>query len=201
MSSHAVPLLLAMRLCLAAVFAYAAIGKIMNLPEFTRGVVDYALLPPRLSAAIARFVPWLELGVAVALIAGVATPMATALAAVMLAVFIGAVTVNLHRGRLIPCHCHGLAGTETIGWGTVARNGLLVLMALGVFAGGLAEHTSWIDLSSTFALILRSPSRAVMTATLLGFCLLEVYIIEWTVDVHLRSSRVRSIQLSRERSP
>lgn len=126
---------LAARLCLGLFFLQGALGKVVDLRQFIRGVVDYRMLPEPAARIFGALLPWGELALALALILGVAVPLSAAAAMVLLACFITAVGVNLRRGQAIRCNCHGIAATSAIGWGTIARNGLL--LALGPSAAAV----------------------------------------------------------------
>ena len=59
--------------------------------------------------------PWLELWIALALIAGFARRSAALIAFALLAVFIGALAINLARGNPVDCGCFGThANTRSI---------------------------------------------------------------------------------------
>lgn len=137
--------------------------------------------------------PWGELMLAVALVLGVALPLAGAAVALLLLVFIGAVVVNLRRGRAIACNCHGIAGTKTIGWGTVARNALLASAALTV-----ALLAPWIDTSNGFLVhwqallpLLLAPGALAVLGLLVTWCFVVVALVEWSVDSMLRIVSLR----------
>lgn len=58
-------------------------------------------------------------------------PVAAALA-LLLAVFAGAIAINLLRGREIDCGCFGFGVRRRIGWDAVVRNVVLALLAVGL---------------------------------------------------------------------
>ena len=122
------------RLTLAAFFVPSGIRKLRNQQSFTQGVLEYRVLPTSLARPIGYILPWTELALGLALIVGVALPMAGIAASVLVVSFIAAVTVNLRLGREIQCNCYGIAGTATIGLGTIVRNGLLLGLSIIVFA-------------------------------------------------------------------
>lgn len=158
-----------------------------------QGTVEYRVLPERAARAFGFMLPWLELGLALALILGIALRITGAVAMLLLLCFIVAVTINLRRGRRIACNCHGIADTSTIGWGTVVRN--LLLLLLTATAVALSPHAivpeQWRALWRTDLLIVSSGSVAVVLVLLLTFCFTTTLLLEWAVDIHDRVSRLR----------
>lgn len=120
------------RFLLAFVFLLSSLPKLRAPDDFALAVNNYGLLPRRFSAGVARWLPRLELTIAVALLAGFALRAVSLLAGAALAVFATAVTINLVRGRAIDCGCYGSASPKEITWYLVAKDGLLVAGALMV---------------------------------------------------------------------
>jgi hypothetical protein len=75
-------------------------------------------------------VPWVEIALGAALVAGVARPVAGVLAAGLLAAFTVLLVARLREGRRPPCACFGRLSRRPLGWGSVARNVVLVAAAL-----------------------------------------------------------------------
>lgn len=101
---------LAARLGLAAVFATASLAKIGNVEAMVRAVRAYDLLPEGAVRPVAYTVPYLELALAVLLLLGLGTRLVAALSALLLVVFIGAVSSAGLRGLKIDCGCFGGGG-------------------------------------------------------------------------------------------
>lgn len=186
-------LLLVARLSLGLVFLRSAIGKLRDIRGFAQGVDAYRIVPTPAAHVVATLLTWIELALACALIIGVALPWAGLTATLLLLSFITAVVSNLRRARVIACNCHGVAGTRTISWGTVARNIVLLLFTIPIivlapnvygFNGAVALWS--IDLH-TFASV-----DGLAVALLLAFCFVLMQIIEWAVD-----SATRAVQLAR----
>src|SRR5260370_7401688 len=123
-------LLSASRLYLGLLLLLSAGHKLRRPSAFIEGVVDYRILPEGSARMRGATLPWVELAIAVALLTGFALTVASLAAASLLCVFVLAVVINLRRGRMITCNCYGVAGTAVIGWGTVGRNAVLLLVAL-----------------------------------------------------------------------
>jgi uncharacterized membrane protein YphA (DoxX/SURF4 family) len=117
------------RLLLAGVFLVSARGKLRDPRGFVQLVVAYRILPLPLARLYGRLLPWLEAGLGVWLVLGVAAEYAGALAGLLLLSFAFAVATNLVRGRRhLACGCFGR--DETLGPATLLREGLLLLPAL-----------------------------------------------------------------------
>lgn len=126
-------LILCARLAVGSLLLPSAVGKLKDLVHFTQGVRAYRLLPDRLVPVVSWGLPWLELVVALLLISGLYVSLAALSVSILISGFTVAVLVNLVRGRVIRCHCHGLAGNRLITRGTVARN--VPLMGLSLWLG------------------------------------------------------------------
>jgi hypothetical protein len=116
---------------LALTFAWAGAAKLGRRAETAAGFADLGL---RSSYALARIVPFVELGLAVGLLA---VPAGGALAALALLLIFSAVLVRaLRRGGEVRCACFGQVGGPPLSWVELVRNALLAaLAALAVAAG------------------------------------------------------------------
>ena len=103
----------AARLVTAVVFAAAGLAKAGDPAATVRAVRAYRLLPEATVVPVAHALPWVELAVAALLLVGLATRATAALAALLLAVFIGAVVSAGARGLKIDCGCFGGGGAVT----------------------------------------------------------------------------------------
>jgi Methylamine utilisation protein MauE len=192
-------LLLTARVCVGLFFLASAIGKLANRHRFIEGTVDYQILPEPVARFAASILPWIELLIAVALLVGLALPVAGLAAAALLVSFMGAVGINLKRGRVIPCHCYGIAGTPTIGLGTIIRNALLLALALTVFGLGvsLSRFDDWLNPWPAAWTALSSATNAVLVSMLLLWSLVLVQLVEWAVDMHIRIADLGQPPLAR----
>jgi uncharacterized membrane protein YphA (DoxX/SURF4 family) len=125
------------------VLAYASYEKILDPQGFARVVYRYRLagptattgfVPPNVLAAV---LPWLELIVGLLLVANVWRREAAAVAASLMAVFIGAVGYTLAAGIDVGgCGCFTLdAGGRAAGWGLIAADAGLLVLALWAATG------------------------------------------------------------------
>jgi len=99
-----------LRLFLAAVFLYAAAGKISNPQAFADIIANYQLFPGWAVNAIALFLPWLEAVCAVLLVVGRWTDGSLLILNGLLLLFIMALSVNWYRGVDVACGCFTTAG-------------------------------------------------------------------------------------------
>jgi Methylamine utilisation protein MauE len=144
---HDPAVLWAARLALAAVFALAAVTKLRALDEFVGVVHNYRVLPEILVRPVAYGLPPLEAAIALGLLIAPARTPAGIGAAALLVVFSLAMAVNLVRGRVeIDCGCFASALKQRIGWSLVARNVVLIGLALLVLRPPLPARTlTWLD--------------------------------------------------------
>jgi uncharacterized membrane protein YphA (DoxX/SURF4 family) len=96
---------------LAAVFVVAGVSKIADPPGFAHEVHNYALLPGAAVNAAALVLPWLEVLAGVALFLGFWRRAAAGTLCVLLLLFVGALSINLARGRPVDCGCFGTSKT------------------------------------------------------------------------------------------
>ena len=95
---------------------------------FAMSVDAYHVLPEWGSMAVARTLPWIELLLAVLLIAGLWQRVATPAASVLLAVFFALMVRSYVRGEGIDCGCFGPG--EAISPLTLLRDGSLLAAVL-----------------------------------------------------------------------
>ncbi|HSM67496.1 MAG TPA: MauE/DoxX family redox-associated membrane protein [Ilumatobacteraceae bacterium] len=91
-------------------------------PEQARGLGAPSVVVPAL--------PWLELALGAALVVQLVPAVTGTLAIVLLGAFTVLIVRRLAQGRHPPCACFGAWSSKPLGWGHVARN--LVLVALAV---------------------------------------------------------------------
>jgi uncharacterized membrane protein YphA (DoxX/SURF4 family) len=195
MSQPTVAILLAARLLLAASLIPSAVRKIAHYRAFVAAVADYGVLPTNLSRLAGFAIPWTELLVGTALLAGLALPIVGGVSILLLASFTAAVAINVHRGRQINCNCYGIASTARIGWGTIGRNGLLLLVAgAATLLAASSSSQDWgLESWSVVQVLVANPvSTALPVLLLVGAGLLSITLVEWGVD-----DRSRAMSLTR----
>jgi uncharacterized membrane protein len=114
--------------CCALLFASAALHKLRALPRFAEVLRAYRVLPAAV-VQLAVLVPLLELAVGLALLVPVTRAAAAGAGAALLALYAGAIALNLARGRRdLACGCGGPDEARPIAPWMVVRN--LALAAL-----------------------------------------------------------------------
>jgi uncharacterized membrane protein YphA (DoxX/SURF4 family) len=119
-----------MRLLLGAVFIVASIDKIAHPAEFAEIVENYQILPVHLVNIASIVLPWLEALLGALILFGLWLPGATALASLLLVVFLAALSSAVARGIDVHCGCFSTnaAGPAHTAW-SVARDLLFLLLA------------------------------------------------------------------------
>lgn len=120
----------ALRVLLAGVMGWAAAHKLRDPAAFRAALAAYALLPRRSVAPVAAGLVALEASIAAGLLWPGAGATPALCAAALLALYAGAIAVNLARGRRdIDCGCAGPAGGRPLHGSLLARNAVLVAAA------------------------------------------------------------------------
>jgi len=120
-------------LLLGGVFLLAGALKIKH-PEGAAGPLRSYGVPNSFVAGSSRILAFGELGIASLMVFPQTRVIGAALACGTLAIFTAAITVKLVRGQRTSCGCFGLIHSE-IGWPILARNFLLISLALLVISG------------------------------------------------------------------
>ena len=130
----------AARVLLGVVWVWAAVAKMGDPAASVRAVRAYELLPEWLAKGVGYGLPFLEIGLAVLLIAGLATRLAAVLSSTLLVVFLVGIISAAARGLQIECGCFGGggqlgAGQSTAYTGEILRDaGLLVVSLFLIWA-------------------------------------------------------------------
>jgi uncharacterized membrane protein YphA (DoxX/SURF4 family) len=105
----------AARLVLGGVFLFAGWSKVFDLAGSGRTVNAYRLIPYGPAEVVGAALPFVEIMLALLLLAGLATRLAAAVSAVLLAVYVGAIASVWARGLSIDCGCFGGGGQLAAG--------------------------------------------------------------------------------------
>lgn len=123
------------RLILGVVLLVAGGLKVGNLTKSAMAVRAYEMLPISLANFLGYSLPWIEIGLGLLLIVGVAVKISGALGALTMLAFIIAIAQAWARGLSIDCGCFGGGGAidpeDTKYLSEIIRD--LGLMALGIF--------------------------------------------------------------------
>ena len=128
-------LLFVIRILLAGIFLVAGLTKLADRAGSYQAMLDFGL-PKRLAKPFALVLPLAELGVALLLIFTTTAWLGAVGTFSLLLIFTVGITYNLAKGRKPDCHCFGETHSTPIGWSTVARNGILALLAAFVIWQG-----------------------------------------------------------------
>jgi uncharacterized membrane protein len=130
----------------ATIFLGSAALKFSQPNEFRAVVESYRLVPEAGAVVLGWLLPALELAGAIGLVVTATRVAAVLLLLSLLAVFTGAIALNLARGRRdLDCGCFGPLLRQQLSWWLVARNGLLGLLVLAAFAGVDARQLASLD--------------------------------------------------------
>ncbi len=146
--------LLTGRLALAGVLLYAVYAKLDNPPgtvasfdsfrlqlavaSFGIAIANYQVLPPSITEAVAYIVIGVELALGLWLLLGVGLRWSASASAALLGFFFALMLRAYAKGLIIDCGCFGPG--ETLGPRTLARDGLLLAMAVGIAASAWWQH-------------------------------------------------------------
>lgn len=121
------------QLLVGALFAWAALAKLGDIPALAREIHNFRLLPLAGENLLAMVLPWIELTAALSLLLGVRPRAGALVAAAFMVVFTGAVALALARGLNFECGCFGTASARQLGAAKLLENvGLLAGAVLGV---------------------------------------------------------------------
>jgi len=143
---------LALRLALAALLLSAALHKARDLPGFAAVLAGYGLLPAGGPRPVARALPVGEAAIGLGLLVPAAGAAAALAGAALLSLYTAAAAVALARGRRgLPCGCGGPAGAGVLGPALLARNAVLVTLALVAALPVATRPLVWIDAATVVA--------------------------------------------------
>ncbi len=128
---------LAIAITICFVLLGAALHKHNSGIHFEAQLAEYRLLPGWAVRPVAKLLVAIEFALAGSLIVPATWPWSGRFAALLLLVYLGAIGVNLLRGRRsIDCGCGD--APQSLSWWLVARNSILVLGALLISQAGTA---------------------------------------------------------------
>jgi uncharacterized membrane protein YphA (DoxX/SURF4 family) len=130
---------LVFRLVVGGLLVVWAVSKFRDLRSFRKAIALYRILPGSAIAAAAPTIAALECIAGLMIVAGVETFFASLLGIGLLVLFTAGISINLARGRRIPCGCR--TGIEDpISIADVGRN---VVLAAALVAVALLPRHPW----------------------------------------------------------
>jgi uncharacterized membrane protein YphA (DoxX/SURF4 family) len=132
---------LVVRLGLGCMFLYGSLPKIRQPYDFLSSVYNYELIGPKLGLLTAMVLPWAELLVGICLIGGIFVSGALLVSIAMAAMFSFAIASALHRGLNISCGCFSASSTEQIGYITLIRACVIMLLSMAAYISTITRRS------------------------------------------------------------
>jgi thiol-disulfide isomerase/thioredoxin len=178
--------MLVLRVLLAGVFGLAAVGKLRDLEGSRQAMREFGV-PARLAVYAGVLLPLAELAVAVALIPAPTAQWAALAALLLLLGFMAGIAGALRRGEAPDCHCFGQFHSAPAGWDTLARNGVLAVMAAIVVVEGPGPAIgAWVSDRTAAEL---AAAGAGLAAAVLGVLALQLWLERRRLDDDLTQAR------------
>jgi uncharacterized membrane protein YphA (DoxX/SURF4 family) len=128
-------LLIAGRLAIAVIFLWAGIAKVREpWLQFAVSIESFKIVPESWLEPLARYLPWCEIALGIALIPGILARWFSLLASGMLAWFLFIGVRAYAKGLTVDCGCFG-AGGGAIDAKWFAEHALMLALGLAVTAG------------------------------------------------------------------
>lgn len=146
---------LSLRIGLALLFAAAAWHKLSDRTRFAASLSAYELLPRRLLSPSAWLLPALECALSIGLLHAPTRAPAALASIALLAIYTGAIAVNLARGRRdIDCGCFATSAQVRLSPWLVARNLILIAASSLLVVPIGARAMIWVDLLTVAATVI-----------------------------------------------
>lgn len=113
---------LVLRLFLGGLFVFASWHKVIEPLGFAMSVRGYKIIPFAYSNLFALVMSWSELIAGIMLILGIFTRKAAGAIAILLVMFIVAITLVVVRGMTVDCGCFSSEGGSSASWLLIVRN-------------------------------------------------------------------------------
>jgi uncharacterized membrane protein YphA (DoxX/SURF4 family) len=136
-----VVVLLLGRLILAGIFLAAGYLKLREpWLQFAVSLNGLKIVPDSLLEPVARTLPWCEVVLGLWILSGIGLRWSSALASLMLGAFFSVLVRSYAMGLQVDCGCFGSG--EPLGPKTLARDGLMLALALGVTIAAFRTRTA-----------------------------------------------------------
>ena len=120
------------QIALGIFFVVASLPKLGDPPSFAHMVYNYRIVPGALINLMALTMPWIELLCGLALILGIWKEAARTIIALLLLVFIVAISINLMRNNAIDCGCFDVTAAGKTHEERIADMHFVVIRDLGM---------------------------------------------------------------------
>ena len=158
-------------LLLALIFGASGAMKLRDVELFEGSLADYQLTPHMIEKPLAYLLPILECAAAAGLLKSSTRTGAAFMLLALLAIFTGAIAINLARGRRsIDCGCFGPALRQELSGWLLARNVFLIIVASIVILPQTTRTLESIDVMTivmgaiTFVTLYSSANFAISNA-------------------------------------
>ena len=128
-------ILLLIRLFLAAIFALAGVGKLLDLGGSEKAVKDFGV-PNDLAKSFAVALPIAELVIAVLLLPSATAWFGAIGGFLLLLIFIGGMLWQMAQGNAPDCHCFGQIHSEPISAKSLIRNAIFAILSFFLIVQG-----------------------------------------------------------------
>lgn len=140
--------LIVISLCFALLLCAAMLHKVRNFAKFTAVLADYQMLPQALVPFAAVLIVVVELLLMLCWLIPALTSYAGLGTAMLFTLYAFCMATNLLRGRVhISCGCGG-ASDQLLTWHLVARNAVLIGVALAVLPEVAPRSLAWHEMIS-----------------------------------------------------
>ena len=117
---------------LAAIFIYAGIAKLREpWPSFAVSIESFKLVPESWLEPMAKYLPWAELALGLAVLSGVLLRWTAGIASLVLALFFAVLIRAYALGMQVDCGCFG-SGEAPLGPLRLAEEAAMLALALAV---------------------------------------------------------------------
>lgn len=127
--------MLLIRIILAAIFALAGIGKMLDLEGSKKAVRDFGV-PEMLAKPFSVGLPAVEIVVAILLLFTQSAWFGAIAGFLLLAIFIGGMAFQMAKGKTPDCHCFGAIHSEPVSPKGVIRNAIFAMLTLVLIVSG-----------------------------------------------------------------
>lgn len=150
-----------LRIALAVVGLWAAVGKLGHFRGFVASVRSYRIVPYRYAQIAAGFVVMAEVGTAVGFLINRTVVYAGVVAILMYMLFALGSFLAVRRGDEFPCNCFGESDLEVVSYATALRASSLALASSYVVISGFSEPAR-IPADESLAVVLAGLGLAAM---------------------------------------
>ncbi len=161
-------LLLFCRTTIFLTFALSAWGKFRNMDTFRDALQSFDLLPTHWVSLAAWIFLIGECSVTLLLvIGGVLLPIGFVIAAILLALFTGALSLALARHLKVSCNCFSSSQKTVSPYDVVRNSGLILCCLSGLLAGFFSSDSLWtLPFTATLLLIIMAATVVMLLLNL-----------------------------------